>query len=444
MIENECVNGGYTRGDAKHASASPIAAKAAGTMTVGLGEYELIPAGVASSGIDMSQSMVPSGDIEPGRASSRNDAFSHVLGAAEEDTWYPILDVFQGANVFQTIALCRAKTPNARLEQLIVRRGADVAASALIRIVSIPLLRTSIAHVLWGPLFHRLESASEPAALAYALKALRGEYVVKRRFGLRIAPLATQEDGIPWATLFQEQSYRHVAPRRHKHTIIIDLNRPLDQLRKGLDQKWRNCLNSAERNNLEIRQGEDRHIFDLFLAVYHEMLSRKRLNEPGEIASFMAAQSMLPDRFKLAVFVALEDGTPSAAVICSAIGRRGVYLFGATGTKGTKNKASYLLHWRAIEWLREQQCDVYDLHGSNAETNPGVYAFKMGLCGKNGREVEMMGHFEAYDGARMRLLMKAADQANELYKEIKSRYRGYGIAKRLHGRMSAAPGSALL
>ena len=87
---------------------------------------------------------------------------------------------------------------------------------------------------------------------------------------------------------------------------------------------------------------------------------------------------------------------------------------------------------------------MYDLHGSNAETNPGVYAFKMGLCGKNGREVEMVGHFEAYDGARMRLLMKAADRANEVYKELKTRYGGIGAAKRLYGRMRAATRSALL
>ena len=75
-----------------------------------------------------------------------------------------------------------------------------------------------------------------------------------------------------------------------------------------------------------------------------------------------------------------------------------------------------------IQWLKEQECTVYDLHGTNAEGNPGVYAFKRGLCGKNGREVEMAGHFEAYEGVRMRVVMTAADRANESYKKLRSLY----------------------
>jgi len=240
--------------------------------------------------------------------------------------------------------------------------------------------------------------------------------------------MLTRDDGLEWAALFRAQGYRLVVPRVAKRTIVIPLDRPLEQLRKGLDQKWRNCLNSAERGNLIIRQGDDGTVFDLFLEVYREMLTRKRLGEPGDIRSFMAAQAALPNRFKLMVFVALEDGRPAAGVICSAIGDRGVFVFGATGSNGMKNRASYLLQWRAIEWLRERQCRLYDLHGVNAETNPGVYAFKKGLCGKNGSEVEMVGSFEASDGARMRLMMEAADRVNDSYKRLKAafgRYRGF-------------------
>jgi lipid II:glycine glycyltransferase (peptidoglycan interpeptide bridge formation enzyme) len=110
------------------------------------------------------------------------------------------------------------------------------------------------------------------------------------------------------------------------------------------------------------------------------------------------------------------------------MGHRGVFVFGATGSNGMRNKASYLLQWRVVEWLRERQCRVYDLHGSNAETNPGVYAFKMGLCGKNGGEVEMLGHFDAGVGIRTRLLMTSADRVNDFSKRLKAiygRYRGF-------------------
>ena len=359
---------------------------------------------------------------------STNEGFSYVLGDAVDDSWYRILDLFQDASVFQTIAFCRAKTPGARLEQLVLRRGSDVAAAALVRVVPIPLLGTSIAHVLWGPLSHRWTGARDLTALTHALRVLRDEYVVRRRLGLRVAPMLTGADGAEWLGLFREQGYRHMVPRVRKRTILVGLDRPLEQLRKGLDQKWRNHLNSAERNKLAIRHGEGGDFFELFLEVYREMLTRKRLGEPGDIQSFMTAQRGLPDRFKMRVFVALEEGKPAAGVICSAMGHRGVFVFGATGSRGMRNKASYLLQWRAMEWLRERQCRIYDLHGSNAETNPGVYAFKMGLCGRNGGEVEMLGQFDASAGIRTRLLMRAADRANDSYKRLKTiygRYRGF-------------------
>ena len=362
------------------------------------------------------------------RGELAREGFSYSLGAASAESWYRVLDLFRDASMFQTIAFCRAKMPRAGLQQLVVRRGGDVAAAALVRVVPLPLVRTPVAYVLWGPLCHRWMGTRDVTVLAYTLDALREEYVTKRGFGLRIAPMLTCEDDMESVDVFREHGYRHVVPKMRKRTFLIRLDRPLEQLRKGLDQKWRNCLNSAERNGLTVKTGDDRPLFELFLGVYREMLARKRLGEPGDIRSFLTAQAALPDRFKLMVFVALEDGEPAAGVICSAIGHRGVYVFGATGIRGTKNKASYLLQWRALEWLRQRQCEVYDLHGANAETNPGVYAFKKGFCGKNGREVEMLGHFDAWEGPRVRCLMTAADRANDAYKRLTTiygRYRGF-------------------
>jgi hypothetical protein len=350
---------------------------------------------------------------------------AHSLDAASAPTWYETLERFRDASIFQTIAFCRATMPRAGLEQLVVRRGDEVAAAALVRVIALPLARTSIAYVLWGPLFHRWTGERDITALAYALDALREEYVTRRGFGLRIAPLLIREDDAELVDVFLERGYRRVGPRTPKHTFLIPLVATPEQLRKGLDQKWRNCLNSAERNDLVVSQGHEGPVVDLFVRLYREMVTRKRLGEPGDIDGFLVTQASLPAPLKARVFVALEDGEPAAGLICSAVGHRGVYLFGATGALGMKNKASYLLQWRALEWLQQQQCRVYDLHGANAETNPGVYAFKKGLSGKNGREVEMLGHFDAWDAPRVRWLMTAADRANDGYKRLAAVYRRY-------------------
>jgi lipid II:glycine glycyltransferase (peptidoglycan interpeptide bridge formation enzyme) len=199
----------------------------------------------------------------------------------------------------------------------------------------------------------------------------------------------------------------------------MDLDRSLEDVRKGLDRKWRNHLNSAEKNNLEIRSGHGDELFELFLPVYREMLSRKRLAESSDIRAFRAMQSSLPDHFKMRVIVALEDGSPCAGALCSAIGKQGIYHFGATAESGMKNKASYLVQWTAIQWLKQVGCTEYDLHGSNAEANPGVYSFKMGLCGKNGREIESLGQFEAHGSKGSEFLLRVADHANRGVKKIK-------------------------
>ena len=106
--------------------------------------------------------------------------------------------------------------PGARLEEVVVRRGSDVAAAALVRVVPIPFLRTSIAYVLWGPMFHRHDGTRDGTALAYALKAIRHEYVVRRKGGLRVVPMLTRDDGGEWSALFRGQGYRHVVPRTPK------------------------------------------------------------------------------------------------------------------------------------------------------------------------------------------------------------------------------------
>src|SRR5436189_1342 len=70
-----------------------------------------------------------------------------------------------------------------------------------------------------------------------------------------------------------------------------------------------------------------------------------------------------------------------AGLVCSAIGKTAIYLFGATSNAGMKSRGSYLLHWKLIEWLKQNRFSVYDLHGINPVRNPGTYKFKNDLAG---------------------------------------------------------------
>ena len=307
--------------------------------------------------------------------------------------------------------------------------SSEIVAAAQVRIMSIPVFGASIAYVISGPLFHSSSRRDDWKALRQALRALRNEYVGRRRISLRVNPLFPREYERDCLSVFHDEGYSYVTPAEAKHTIIIDVSPPLVELRRGLEQKWRNQLNQAERNRrLEILEGSDDQTFEMFLRMYRQMLVRKGLPEPGDIRTFRAMQPLLPDRLKMNVILVLEAGAPSAGVVCSAIGRRGIYLFGATADAGMRNKASYLAQWRVLQWIKEKGCTEYDLHGTNATANPGVYRFKTGLCGKNGKEVELMGHFDSHPGTLGKTVLSVATAANRLRRSanrVYERYRGF-------------------
>ena len=80
------------------------------------------------------------------------------------------------------------------------------------------------------------------------------------------------------------------------------------------------------------------------------------------------------------------------ATIGSAIGDRGIYLLGATGETGMKQKSAYLSQWKMILWLHERVCRWFDLGGIDPENNPGVYHFKVGM---SSMDVSHIGQYEA-------------------------------------------------
>ena len=152
---------------------------------------------------------------------------------------------------------------------------------------------------------------------------------------------------------------------------------------------------------------------------------RESLPEPGDIRSFRAIQRRLPEQYRMRVFLCLQEGKVCAGVIASAIGETGLYLFGATGDIGTRTRPSEPLQWRIIEWLKRVNCRTYDLHGTDRVSNPGVYAFKQGLCGRNGREIEYCGSLDAYDNRLTYLVFKAGDMPFPFTGEYASTFKEY-------------------
>ena len=82
------------------------------------------------------------------------------------------------------------------------------------------------------------------------------------------------------------------------------------------------------------------------------------------------------------VLICRQAGVAVAGIVCSGMGKSGIYLLGATSDNGLKAKGAYLLQWAMIKWLRENGYWYYDLGGIDPVANPGVYHFKSGLSGQ--------------------------------------------------------------
>ena len=92
------------------------------------------------------------------------------------------------------------------------------------------------------------------------------------------------------------------------------------------------------------------------MTLYRALLARKKFKEPNDIGEFREVQRQLPEGEKMRVFLTGRDGRPSCGAICSAIGKTGVYLFGACNDEGMTTNGSYLIQWKAIQWMKQQGC----------------------------------------------------------------------------------------
>ena len=325
-----------------------------------------------------------------------DSGYNYEIDEVDENYWYQVLKKLDDVNIYQTWSYDAIRCGRKNISHLVLKKNGDIVAAAQARIVKIPYVKVGIAYIRWGPLWKLHGNKNSIEVFSQSIRALRNEYACRRGLVLRIYPILFDNNSDLFLSCLETEGFSKNKTIRKERTLIIDLDQPLDALRKGLKQKWRNCLNRAEKNELEIIEGHDDKLFEKFITIYREMIERKMFIEPNDINEFRLIQRDLPEAFKMKIYLCRFKGDICVGAIFSAIGDTGVYLLGATNNTGMKSNGSYLLQWKFIEWLKENGFSWYDLNGINPETNPGSYRFKNGLCGKNGRDVYFLGQFETW------------------------------------------------
>jgi hypothetical protein len=329
------------------------------------------------------------------------------LGGA---AWHALASSFADANIYQLWQLAEPGRRAEDVSRLVLKQGDDVVAAAELRLFRVPLTRLGVAYLRWGPMWKRAGRKPDPEHFRLALRAVRNEYVERRGMVLRLNPRLFVEEHAELAAMLSEEGYAPLPQRGSDKTLIMALSPTLEQLRAGMDKKWRNCLSKAEREGLTLASGTSDALFGEFATIYDQMLQRKQFAPTADFARHRRIQAVLPDHLKMDVIIARHEGQPCAGAVYSAIGDTALYLFGATNDIGMRTSGSYLVQWEVLNALKRQDIREYDLHGINPEANPGTYRFKQGLAGKGGREATFTGPRQSFEPSLTNYSLLLADR----------------------------------
>jgi peptidoglycan biosynthesis/recognition FemAB-like protein len=321
--------------------------------------------------------------------------YTTEVDTCDEGTWCQILENFEDASIYQTWSYAGVIAGRRNTSHLILRKNGEIAAIAQARIAKLPLINAGIAYIHWGPLWRRHATEVDVDTFRQVLRALQNEFAYKRGLVLRLFPILFDNDPPRLLEILREEGFSPVSSEARGRTILMDLSPPLEDLRGGMGSHWKRYLKVAERSELEVIEGSGEELFETFVSIYKEMVSRKNFVEPNDINQFKLIQSQLPEKFKMRITLCKSGQDICAGHISSVMGNSAIYLFGATSNAGINSRGSYLLHWKFVEELKQRGVAIYNLNGINPTNNPGTYKFKKDLAGKNGKDVNYFGRFDS-------------------------------------------------
>jgi len=334
--------------------------------------------------------------------------------------WHQYLQGFEDANIYQTWSYGAVRWGENNLSHLVLRKNGRAVAMAQSRIKKIPGLGIGIVYLFRGPIFQLRGMEEHSEILRHMIRALHQTYAVEKRLSLRVLPNEIEDASGPIVDILSSENFRKGTSIIGSRTIFLNLLPSLEELRKGLRRKWRQTLGYAEKNKLEIILGTSEELYDVALSLYNEMHNRKQFLEFVDMNEFKAIQRDLPDILKIRIMICTFQNEPVAALAWSPVGNTGLPVLAATGNKGLRVNASYLLWWKMIEWLKTHNFRWCDFGGIDPDENPGGYIFKSGLAGKYGHDVRFVDQFDACENQMNAAFIVCGDRVRLAWRMAKA------------------------
>ena len=166
-------------------------------------------------------------------------------------------------------------------------------------------------------------------------------------------------------------------------TVMLDIGRPISEMRAQLEGRWRTSLASAESSEMTVHrvgtnEGQYRWLLD------NEKQQRVDKQLEGLPLPFfdLYVQSRKQPAKNILTLRSDVGRDRIAAMMFLIHGEAATYQLGWTSDQGRELNAHHLILWRAIEELRERGIRTLDLGGVNTIRSAGVARFKMRTGGK--------------------------------------------------------------
>jgi hypothetical protein len=331
-------------------------------------------------------------------------AYELDICPVSKDSWASALEDFESNNIWQNLFYGQVRWGIDVVESCqLIGRG-HVCAAAMIAVLRVPLLRTRLAYVQFGPLWQLHDSSADRHVQLDFLKKLRSHYVDEKHMMLWVRPRETDSEDRSLTKIFEKSGYVRQPFALGRGTYRLDLRIPADEIRAHISKSWRRNLKKSQQQKFELVSVNDKQGFKTFFDLYDELAERKQLAETPELKAFRAVCTTQPETAKLEVCMCSLEGKPLAAVIISTLGNTGVALMSVTSEKARELRAGYALDWWCVKKLKDDGLHWYDLSG---DQTPGVNEYKAGLAGQDGH-VEFAGPFVAGGNALVRFAVFGA------------------------------------
>lgn len=217
-----------------------------------------------------------------------------------------------------------------------------------------------------GPLF---TNGNELPVTETVVKTLEG----KRRKSAYVLFMPYPIINLSLRGVFETANYHPILFR----TLIIDLDKPLDHVWKALDKDARRGVRKAEKLGVEAAVASTKREWEEYykLQVIHST-GRHYTPEPY---IFYEEMYKLHRKNRCRLFVARLENQIIAGVLCLVLRKHLVGIRSASRSDFLKYQPNNAVHWKSIEWAKENGVKIYDWDGLPLEETDylrGVYKYK--------------------------------------------------------------------